>query len=169
MRDRIWAELRKAKFNQIYCELSLDYYRNWSNFYNGLVSVFSSGGAIMGLGFWKSGPIFPGIACALIAIIQCLKLLMPRIVPSDKQLKKVDSIVEFYLKYYLDLENIWFGFESKTLNEVDANTKLAKLKLSEVNIISNVNEIIRHNNKKINTKASAETKIYLTNNVIKHQ
>lgn len=51
--------------------------------------------------FWKD---FPLVACIIVSLISLLKLISPHIVPSDKQIDKLDEITDFYFDYFNKLE-----------------------------------------------------------------
>ena len=68
------------------------------NIFNIVILGFSSAG-IMGWAFWKD---FPLIACIIVSLISLLKLISPHIVPSDKQIDKLDEITDFYFDYFKD-------------------------------------------------------------------
>ncbi len=160
MRNRIWFELCQAKHNQRYCILLLAYRRRLLNLFTILILTFSGAG-VMGWALWKE---FPLIACIIISIIQLLRLLQPHLIPTEKQVDKLDSVVDFYFDYCNELEKIWMDYERDKCNDDEAQNSFYTLKASEKQINKSVSELIKMTNKKILIKAEQETREYLKNN-----
>lgn len=157
MRNRVWYELTQAKHNQLYCMFSLAYRRKVLNIFNMVILGFSSAG-IMGWTFWRE---FPLVSCVIVSLISLLKLISPHLVPSDKQIDKLDEITDFYFDYFNKLECLWFDFETKKINDDQLKTQFYKIKNSEKKINKSVNEIFKSNNKKLTNKAELESNNYL--------
>jgi hypothetical protein len=127
MRNILWNELARAKFNEIYASLLIGHYRYWLNAIN-LIIVFFSTAGVMGWNIWN---IVPFIACVIIAVISLLKLVMPYLIPSEKQIEKYDKIADFYCDFYLKLEYIWFSFENNRISEEEMQQQYYDLKQNE--------------------------------------
>lgn len=158
MRERIWYELAQAKHNHLYCMFILAYRRKQLNIFNIIILAFSSAG-IMGWPLWKELPL---VSCIIISGISLLKLIIPHIIPSDKQIDKLDEATDFYFDYFNKLECLWFDTQSKKLNEEEIKKVFYKLKNSEKKVNKSVNEIIKSHNKKLINKAKSESDNYLT-------
>ena len=158
MRERVWYELAQAKHNHLYCRFILAYRRKVLNIFNIVILGFSSAG-IMGWAFWKD---FPLISCIIVSSISLLKLISPHIIPSDKQIDKLDEITDFYFDYFNKLECLWFDFNSKKIDENQLQTQFYKIKNTEKKVNKSVNEIIKSHNKKLIKKAEIESNNYLT-------
>lgn len=157
MRERLWHELGQVKHNHFYCCFLLARQRRLLNYFNMTVLAFSSAG-IMGWGFWKETPL---IACIIVAIISLLKLLSPHIVPSEKQIDKLDQVTDFYFGYFNKLEQLWFDHFNYRLTDLETQVKFYDLKNTERDINKTVNEIVKTTIKKIHTRADLETRNYL--------
>lgn len=157
MKERLWYELGQVKHNHFYTMFLLARQRKLLNYFNMTILIFSSGG-IMGWTLWKDLPV---VACIIIAIISLLKLLSPHLVPSEKQIDKLDQVADFYFDYYNKLEILWFDNYNERLTEESTQNKFFKLKKTEREINKMVNEIVKTPNKRILIKADTETRNYL--------
>jgi hypothetical protein len=156
MRERLWNELTQCKHHHIYCVLLIAYQRRLLNIFNITVLAFSSAG-IMGWTIWKEVPL---IACIIVATISLLKLLSPHIVPSEKQIDKLDRVTDFYFDYYNKMEQLWLNHYNYRLNDEEAQKQFYKLKDSERAINKVVNEIVKRTNKSILKKTDLEANNY---------
>ena len=160
MRDRLWNELSQAKHHEIYATLLMGYYRFWLNIINIVITTFSAAG-IMGWKFWDKAPI---IACVIIALISLLKLLLPFLIPSEKQINKFNKIADYYFDFYLKLEAIWFDFENDRITEEQLQNKYYELKQTEREINKVINEIHSKPIKYITKKTTEETDKFFNTN-----
>lgn len=159
MRERLWYELGQVKHNHFYCIFLLVSQRRLLNVFNMVILAFSSAG-VMGWAIWKDIPI---VACVIIATISLLRLLSPHIVPSDKQIDKLDKVVDFYFDFYNQLEILWFDHYNNRLTDEELQAKFYILKDTERETNKTVNEIVKGINKKIALKTDIETRSYLKN------
>lgn len=157
MRERLWYELGQVKHNHFYCVYLLARQRQMINYFNMIILAFSSAG-IMGWSFWKETPL---VACVIVASISLLKLLSPHIVPSEKQIDKLDNITDFYFDYFNKLEQIWLDHYNYRINDEQTQALFYSLKNTERETSKKVNEIIKSTNKKIQKRADSETRSYL--------
>ncbi|MHC1689616.1 MAG: hypothetical protein AB9833_02180 [Bacteroidales bacterium] len=157
MRERLWYELGQVKHNHLYCVCLLARQRRLLNYFNMIILAFSSAG-IMGWAFWKEIPL---AACIIVATISLIKLLSPHIVPSDKQLDKLDYVTDFYFDYFNKLEQIWLDHYNNRITDEETQTLFYTLKGTEREISKTVNEIIKSTNKRIYKIADTETRNYL--------
>lgn len=157
MRDRIWTEIKQAKKNHFYCIFLVAHKRRWLHIFNIMMLIFSGAG-VMGWKFWESLPI---VACAIIAIIQLLRLIQTHIVPSEKEIEKLNYIIDFYFKYYNKLEKLWMDSEFERINELEAQEKFYELKNSEKAINKSINEVVKWVNHSISKKSETETIKYI--------
>lgn len=157
MRERLWYELGQVKHNHFYSVFLLARQRRFLNYFNMIILAFSSAG-IMGWGFWKETPL---VACVIVAIISLLKLLSPHIIPSEKQIDKLDEVADFYFDYFNKLEELWLDHYNYRLTDEVAQSKFYSLKSSEREINKIVNEIVKSTNKTMYRRADTETRNYL--------
>lgn len=156
MRLRLWYEMAQAKYNETYVCNLIGRQRNLLNIFNLIVTVFSTAG-IMGWKIWSDLPV---IACCIIATISLAKLIQPHLIPSDKQIEKLDKVSDFYYDFYLKLEKIWFDYENDRITEVEMLEKFQSLKQTEREINRIVNEIHKSPNKKIAKTSKTECDIF---------
>ena len=157
MRERLWYELAQTKHNHLYCVKLIGYRRRLLNYFNIAILVFSTSG-VMGWSIWKDIPI---VACCIVAVISILKLVSPQIIPSDKQIDKLDAVTDFYFDYFNKLEILWLDHYNKRLTDEDAQQKFYKLKNTERETNKITNEIVKSTNKKIYKKVDVEARAYL--------
>lgn len=156
MRTRLWYELAQAKYNDRYICLLIGRQRQILNGFNMVVAVFSTAG-IMGWKFWDNLPV---VACGIIAAISLIKLVQPHLIPSDKQIEKLDKVADFYFDFYLKLEALWFDHENELITNKIMQDKFQELKQSEREINKIINEIHKKPNKHISIKAQNECDIF---------
>ncbi len=156
MRDRIWTEITQAKFNIEFAGLYADSQRSILRYFNIFVLVFSTGG-VMGWAFWAN---FPLIACILIGVVSLLRHIQPQLIMSDKQIINLETISTFYFNYYNNLEKLWYDNEDELIDSKTLKTEFFKIKNSESEINSLVNETIRTKPKKLIKKAKEHSDQY---------
>ncbi len=156
MRDRLWNEMTQCKHHHIYCVLLIAYQRRLVNVFNIIILAFSSAG-VMGWAFWKGLPL---VACVIVSGISLLKLLSPHLVPSEKQLDKLDQVIDFYCDYYNKMEQLWMNHYNLRLTDNEMQDAFYKLKDTERSINKTVNEIVKRTNKSILTKTEKEALNY---------
>lgn len=149
MRDRIWTELTQAKFNVEFAGLYADRQRSLLRYFNIFVLVFSAGG-VMGWSFWDN---FPLVACILIGAVSLLRHIQPQLIMTEKQIINLDTISKFYFNYYNNLEKLWYDNEDEQIDNQTLKSEFFKIKNSESEINSLVNETIRTKPKKLVKKS----------------
>jgi hypothetical protein len=157
MRNRLWIELCQAKHNSRYCVVLLAYRRKTLNWFTCIILVFSSAG-VMGWKFWNDLPL---VSCVIISSIQLLRLIQPHLLPTEKQIDKLDAVVDFYFDYFNRLEALWFDYEKDRKTEDEIQDEFYKIKDLEKPINKIVNEIVKTTNKKILEKCDFEVREYL--------
>jgi hypothetical protein len=160
MRERIWYELTQAKHHNLYCVHLLSFRRQILNIFNIIILGFSTGG-IMGWAVWKD---FPLASCIIIATISLFRLLQPHLIPSDKQIDKLDQVADFYFDYYNKLEPLWLDIYYSRISDTEAQAKFYKIKSTEKSINKTVTEIIKRTNKQVLKKTEFESRAYFKNN-----
>jgi predicted metallo-beta-lactamase superfamily hydrolase len=116
------------------------------------ILAFSSAG-VMGWAIWKDVPL---VSCVLVAGISLLRLLSPHLIPSEKQIDKLDQVIDFYCDYYNKMEQLWLNHYNERLTDQEAQKAFYKLKDTERTINKTVNEIVKSTNKKIFAKTETE-------------
>ena len=113
MRNQIWKDVTEAKFTQIYTEMTCQHYKRLAKYIDVFTIIFSGSGTLMGLTFWNKGALLPVIACALTALTQSMKLISPKLFPSDKDSKKLNDLIAFYFNEYVELHKLWHSLAVK--------------------------------------------------------
>lgn len=149
MRDRIWTEITQAKFNVEFAALYADRQRSIRRYFNIFVLVFSTGG-VMGWAIWDN---FPLVACILIGAVSLLRHIQPQLIMNDKQIINLDTISKFYFNYYNALEKLWYINEDNLIDNKKLQKEFFKIKDTESQINSLVDETIRNKPKKLVKKA----------------
>jgi hypothetical protein len=72
---------------------------------------------------------------------------------SDKQIINLETISKLYFNYYNNLERIWYDNEDDTIDNTTLKAEFFKIKKSESEINSLVNETIRNKPKSLVKKA----------------
>jgi len=112
----------------------------------------------MGWQVWNS---FPIVACVIVSIISFCKLLAPHLIPSEKDIDKLDDVVDFYFDYYNSLECLWFDFEKDRITEEEMQKRFFELKNSEREVNKAINRLVKISNGSIRDRADTETLEYL--------
>ena len=149
MRDRIWTELTKAKFNSEFTSLYGCRQRKYLRYFNICTLIFSTAG-IMGWSVWDKLPL---VACIIISAVSLLRLIQPHIIMTEKQIMNIDRINDFYFEYFNKLEQLWFNYEHNFIDEETLKEKLYETINSEADINSIVNDMIRDKPKCLIKKA----------------
>ena len=159
MEERIWAEIKQARKNSFYCIFLAASKRRFLNYYN-IFIIACSGTGVMGWSIWKN-PELAGIACSIIAITSLLKATQLYIIPSEKQIDQLDSVINFYFDYNNKLECLWLDFYNDRITEEKAQELFYEIKNSEKATTQSINEVVKKTHKKIGIKAENETVLYL--------
>lgn len=108
--------------------------------------------------FWKTGTIFPFISCIMITIVQSLRLITPKLFPTEKEYKKLNDVIEFFFEQHIELHKLWHEFEKGEITEPVARQRYFKLLAKEKNILHTVNEVLSDNNKRRIRRAEKATR-----------
>ncbi len=146
---RIWKELGQAKFNDEYLCLLISHKRTLIKWYNVTILIFSGSG-ILGWTFLKIPTTW---ACIIVAVISLLKLLEVEIIPSEKTIDKINKGIRFYTQHYLNMERVWYGYETEKVSESDSLDKLQELCISEIEMNDTINEFHSKPIKRLKRKA----------------
>lgn len=157
MRERIWYELCQAKHNTVYVTGLLVKSRKNSKLVSIFLLVFSGTG-VLG---WKIWETLPFVSCILVAFISLMQMVLPNLVPGEKQIEKLDSISDFYSNYLNSLERLWLDYEDGEVTETQAKDVFFEIKGSQNKINSSVNEVTSFDDKSLIKKAAREATSYL--------
>lgn len=160
MRERIWYELTQAKHDHTASTFLLAERRNQIKWFNVIVLIFSGGG-IMG---WRVWEYLPVISCVIITAIQLLKLLQPHILPSEKNIERLEEVIDFYFDYNIEIEQLWLDHFNYRIDDKVAQDRFYELKEKEKAINKKTNEIVKDISNRIKKKADREVRQYFKNN-----
>lgn len=161
MRCRIWFELTQVKHHHLYCTFLIARRRIILHSSNITILAFSTFGAFG----WKSDSL-PLVACIVVALISLFKQLIPHIVPSEKDIEKLDQVVDFYFDQYNALECLWLDYENNRISEVEAQRTFYRLKKGEKKINNLVNQIVKRTSNSIRKRCDEETTNYLNETLL---
>jgi hypothetical protein len=160
MRERIWFELTQAKHDHTSATFLLAQRRNHIMWFNIVVLLFSSGG-IMGWKIWEYCPV---ISCIIITMIQLLRLIQPHILPTEKNIEKLEEVIDFYFDYSNEIEKLWLDHFNHRIDDKFAQDKFYELKEKEKAINKKTNEIVKDVSMRIKKKTDKEVRQYFKNN-----
>jgi hypothetical protein len=114
-----------------------------------MVILFSSSG-VLGWAIWDSIPL---ISCLLVATISILKLIMPNILSSDKDISKIEKAYNFYLDYHLKLECLYYDHTENRIDESQLLIRFQDIKRSEMPSLNTINEVHKYESEKLRKRA----------------
>lgn len=158
MRDRIFFEMCQIKFNCFFLSNLLRQKKLYMNIINSIIFI----AAITGIGGWKIWEPFPIIACAMILFMSVLKIVLPNFIGDEKYLLKLDDTHNFYVKYYNELEELWYRIDDEKLSEAYLRQRFYKeLAVEELKVNQATNEIMsKVIGRRCENKANKEQEIY---------
>lgn len=145
--DSVWVEMHRVKGYLRQIELYTDRKRNRYRLIN-IVIICSS--IICALAaFFHEVPYVPWInilAALIVALLTCLKELMPHFIQSERELCELDNIHKFYSSFLDELEHLYLKrFDEKSeINDSNMNDYLYQLKKTEEDRSTKIN-ILCHN------------------------
>ena len=159
MELRIWTEIKQARKNHYYCIALAAYRRRFLTNYNIFIIACSSTG-VMGWSIWQNQNLAV-IACSIIAISSLLKQMEVHIIPSEKQIGKLDTVVNFYFDYNNKLEMLWMDYCNEKISNEMAQELFYEIKSTEKPTTQLINEVIKGHHKRINDQSEKDTITYL--------
>ena len=139
-RNRIWEELKYARSNIICIQRYTDNMRRRARAVNAFV-VFCSVGGSLG-GSWNKWAAV--IGASLVAVASIIKSLLPNFIQSEQELSELDRLLDFYSKYMNNLERLWYEYDTNTIDEKTAMSRLFSLKEDECDKYSVLNKGVRN-------------------------
>lgn len=118
MRNKIWYELTKMKFGEIYLSKYLSLQRKLKRTFN-IITLLLSVSGILG---WKFFENYAWIAFILICIMQLFTLVENQIIRSDKEIDQISELKLLYVRYCNKLEKLWYDFHNKKITEEESNS-----------------------------------------------
>lgn len=161
--DSVWVEMHRVKGFLMQIELYTDRKRNHNRILNVVIICSSILCAVAS--FFHSVPYVPWISilsAMLVAVITCLKELIPQFIQPERELCELDNIHDFYNSLLQDLEYLYvqrFDKHSK-VDDNTMNARLYQLKKTEGDRVSRINTLCRKIKKDEKKRIIEETKLY---------
>ena len=153
------------KFGEIYLSKYTAFHKAMRKGANILTLVLS----LTGVFKWKFFENHISLIFIIIAVIQVLLLLKSEVIRSDKDIEEIIALKVLYVQYYLELEKLWYNFNSDKINEEKASAKYFSL---EKKYWLSINEIDAKINVKRNLflikSTEKESNIYI-NKYLNHE
>jgi len=126
MRDRIWNHLANVKFKAFYTDKCSTRFYHISNLISFVLAIASTGSVAT----WALWNKFPWIWSFIVAISQLLHVAKHHL----PYLKYERDLIEMSIKYddiYLKYEMLWYDYEQKKINGIQAEENFYKLRQNE--------------------------------------
>jgi len=156
MRDKIWYEMIHTKLGDNYLTVYINRQRTIRKYYIVFMLIFSTSG-VLGWSLWNAIPV---IACALIALMQLVRLIENQFILSDSDLDKVADLRSKYISYFNKIEKLWIDFNNNEFSEQLATEKFFLLRQIGEEIEATDNKLHITNIKSIYNIADSETRNY---------
>lgn len=150
----------QAKHNERYLCFLITHQRILVNRFNIFLAICSTSGALG----WKVWDLVPVIACVIVSAVSLSKLVQPYIIPSEKQIEKLDKANDHYYDQFYRLERLLMDMDAREISEMEAKNEFMKMKQSEREINKILNEVHRRINAKIHNRAEKETREFVSVN-----
>jgi len=159
MREQIWATLCNTKFKGYCLSLLINKYQNYDRNTNIFLAIASSGS----IAAWAIWDVYPMLWGFIIAVSQVLTVLKPHF-PYFKYVKELNSKNFDIELLNIDIERLWYKFQSGRIAENDADEIYFDLKKQIANIFNFGDETIFQVDNKIEKEANEKMKVFLKNN-----
>lgn len=161
--DSVWVEMHKVKGYLRQIELYTDRKRNRNRFLNIIIIISSIVCAVAS--FFHEVPYIPWInilAALVVAVITCLKELIPQFIQPERELCELDTIHSFYSTFLDELEHLFVErFDIKShVNDNIMNDRLFQLKKKEGDRVTRINLLCRNFTEDEKNKIKEETESY---------
>lgn len=156
-RNRIWEELKQSKANIIGLQKYTDIRRAWARWYNGMIALVASIGAIG----YSLDEIIPFISSIIVGALSIAKSIAPNFIQSAQELSELDVLSDFYVRYMNSLEKIWYDSDHDIINEKEAMIRFFELKETECDKESAYNRGVRHISQSMQSKIDIEATEYI--------
>ncbi|MEQ9442396.1 MAG: hypothetical protein RIG62_25375 [Cyclobacteriaceae bacterium] len=158
MRDKIWYNFIRSKYQAIYLCYFNSYLRTIDRVLIIITTVSSSGS----IGGWLIWTHVPYLWASILGVAQLINIIKP-LLPYLKDKEQLSETYIFYETLHLDYEKLWIEFEaSEDVNA--ASKKYFELKEKELQILGKLKNIRVNNYKKIERLARRDWAEYLSIN-----
>ncbi len=161
--DSVWVEMHRIKGYLRQIELYTDRKRNRNRVINIIIIISSIVCAVAS--FFHEVPYIPWIsilAALVVAIVTCLKELMPQFIQPERELCELDNIHSFYSTFLDELEHLYIErFDIKSdVNDNIMNERLYQLQKTEGDRVTRINILCRNVTEEEKIKIKDETESY---------
>lgn len=145
--DSVWVEMHRVKGYLRQIEIYTDRKRNCNRIMNNIIICSSIICAVAA--FFHEIPYVPWInilAALIVAVLTCLKELIPHFIQPERELCELDNIHHYYSSFLDELEHLYVKrFDEKSeIDDSKMNDYLYQLKGTEEDRASKIN-ILCHN------------------------
>ena len=156
LENRIWEELKQAHINIKTIEWYTDRQRKKNRICNFIIALSASVGALGN----SLHEYVSFVCCLIIGVISITKPLFSQFMQSEKDLRILDSLMDYYTGYMNELEILFYKLRSE-LSEDNAIKEFYLLKKNDSNKQSQLNRLIFHIPKRVMKKLTAKSDEYL--------
>lgn len=165
--NRIFEELKQANVNRYYAEELIDRQIVSSKWFNVLVSLFSTTGAVgAAMNIWVHDfPILltwlPLFSATFVALISIANQFYPIFFLKTEDLTKLINLHTSYLIYFNRLQDLFCLADSNEVDKIEAQIRFNKLIEDNSMRVTDISRIFGKINKRIEKKATDKSDKYL--------
>ena len=161
--NSVWVEMHRVKGYLKQIEIYTDRKRHSNRVLNLIIICSSILCAIAS--FFHNIPYIPWISIVfamVVAVLTCVKELMPQFIQPERELCELDNIYNFYNLFLHDLEHLFLQrFDEKTeIDDKMMNERLHQLLRTEGDRVTRINVLCRKIKEGEKCRIEDETKLY---------
>ena len=161
--NSVWVEMHRIKGYLRQIEIYTDRKRHSNRMLNSIIICSSILCAIAS--FFHDVPYFSWISIVfalVVAVLTCVKELMPHLIQPERELCELDNIHNFYSSFLQDLEYLYVQrFDAKSeIDDKIMNDRLYQLQKSEGDRVAKINLLCRKFKEEEKRKIIDETELY---------
>ena len=161
--DSVWVEMHRVKGYLRQIEIYTDKKRNCNRIM--IIVIICSSIICAVAAFFHEIPYVPWInilAALIVAVLTCIKELMPQFIQPERELCELDNIHSFYSLFLDELEHLYVErFDIKSdVNDKIMNDRLFQLKKTEGDRVTRINILCRNFSEDEKNKIKEETESY---------
>lgn len=165
--NRIFEELKQANVNRYYAEELIDRQIISSKWFNVLVSLFSTTGAVgAAMNIWVHNfptllTLLPLFSATFVALISIANQFYPIFFLKTEDLTKLINLHTSYLIYFNRLQDLFCLADSNEVDKIEAQIRFNKLIEDNSMRVTDISRIFGKINKRIEKKATDKSDKYL--------
>lgn len=157
MSNRIWHELGQVRHNVEF----LRRYITRAQQRNGLIRILTAILTFGSIAGWYKFAELSIVWAIFLILIQLFNLFKDFFLVSDSKLSTLRTVLSFYNRHCLDLENLWFEFHEERITDEQARKKLTALRKKELEMLELEKHDVISGNKRQRANADLATRQYL--------